>query len=393
MLRRQAENTLKELADSFPVVTVTGPRQSGKTTLVRMLFPDKPYLSLENPHQREFARTDPLGFLNQYPDGVVLDEIQHAPVLLSQIQTLVDDDPRPGRYILTGSNQFEYMGSIVQSLAGRTGILKLLPFSIRELGEARMTSVDSLLYSGFYPAIFDRKIRPDLFHAAYLATYLERDVRNIINIRNLSLFQNFLQLCAGRTAQILNKNNLANECGISNKTVEEWLSVLEASYVIYRLKPYYRNWNKRIVKSPKLYFLDVGLAANLLKIEKPEHLHAHPLRGALFETYALGECLKYRYNQAKRDNLYYFRDNNGNEVDLVLDTHYGPVPIEIKSGQTINPGFFKGLRFFAGLEKGYRRSGLVFGGDGTEVRSDCFINGYASIQELLEQLGDDANRE
>lgn len=392
MFRRAAEDILRELAVSFPVVTVTGPRQSGKTTLVRMVFPDKPYLSLEQPHQRAFAETDPIGLLDQYPDGVILDEIQRAPALLSVIQTLVDEDPRPGRYILTGSNQSEYMGSISQSLAGRTGILKLLPFSCEELPATVTADSARLLFSGFYPPIFDRNIRPDLFHPAYLATYLERDVRNISNIHNLSQFQNFLQLCAGRTGQILNKNSLANESGISNKTVEEWLSVLEASYIIYRLKPYYRNWNKRIVKSSKLYFLDVGLAANLLKIEKPEHLHAHPLRGALFETSVIGECLKYRYNRGKRDNFYYYRDNNGNEVDLITDTYFGPVPIEIKSGRTINDGFFKGLRFFAKLERGYQRAGLVTGGGVTEVRSDCYIYDHTSIHKLLERLEDDSNR-
>jgi hypothetical protein len=392
MLHRQAERTFKDLAASFPVVTITGPRQSGKTTLVRMVFPEKAYLSLETPHQRQYAGDDPLGFLAQFPDGVILDEIQRAPGLLSYIQTLVDENPRPGRYILTGSNQFEYMRSINQSLAGRTGILKLLPFACSELPRERTVDNDQLLFSGFYPAIFDRNIRPDLFHAAYLATYLERDVRNISKIHNLSLFQNFLQLCAGRTGQILNKNSLANECGISAKTVEEWLSVLEASYIIYRLKPYYKNWNKRIVKSPKLYFLDVGLAAHLLKIEQVAHLHAHPLRGELFETCIIGECLKYRYNQGKRDNFYYFRDNNGNEVDLVMDTHFGPVPIEIKSGRTINDVFFKGLRFFAGLQRGYHRAGLVTGQDGVETRSDFLVHGPATVHRLLEALESDANR-
>ncbi|KKL65625.1 hypothetical protein LCGC14_2153130, partial [marine sediment metagenome] len=370
MVKRESHDVIIELSRSFPVVTITGPRQSGKTTLAKMAFPEKEYVSMEDPGIREYAENDPIGLLNQYPEGAILDEIQRVPDLLSYIQVIVDEKQINGFYILTGSNQFEYIKSISQSLAGRTGILKLLPFSFNEIYTNRETVVDEILYTGYYPRIFDQKIRPVHFYTSYLMTYLERDIRNIIRVHDLSLFQKFVELCAGRTGQVLNKNSLANECGISNKTIEEWLSVLEASFIIFRLRPYHNNWNKRIVKSPKLYFLDTGFVSYLLRIESAQQIKNHPLRGEIFETFIVNEFLKRRLHFGNRENIYYFRDNNNNEVDLVIDTGYGPVPVEIKSGQTINNNFFKGLDYFSRLQKKYIRAGLVIGRDVYERRSD-----------------------
>ncbi len=391
MIKRESHDVIIELSRSFPVVTITGPRQSGKTTLAKMAFPEKEYVSMEDPGIREYAENDPIGLLNQYPEGAILDEIQRVPDLLSYIQVIVDEKQINGFYILTGSNQFEYIKSISQSLAGRTGILKLLPFSFNEIYTNRETVVDEILYTGYYPRIFDQKIKPVHFYTSYLMTYLERDIRNIIRVHDLSLFQKFVELCAGRTGQVLNKNSLANECGISNKTIEEWLSVLEASFIIFRLRPYHNNWNKRIVKSPKLYFLDTGLVSYLLRIESAQQIKNHPLRGEIFETFIVNEFLKRRLHFGNRENIYYFRDNNNNEVDLVIDTGYGPVPVEIKSGQTINNNFFKGLDYFSRLQKKYIRAGLVIGRDVYERRSDYLVGGYPDVYRLYDELVEEGN--
>lgn len=386
MIKRESEKTLLELYESFPVVTITGPRQSGKTTLVKSCFPEKPYVSLENPTTREFADNDPVGFLNQYPDGAILDEIQRAPVLLSYIQTIVDEIQENGLFVLTGSNQFEYINSIDQSLAGRTGILKLLPFSYHELYSDDLQRLDNVLYSGFYPRIHDQKMKPVNFHSSYISTYLERDVRQISKVHDLSLFQKFVGLCAGRTGQILNKSSLGNECGISNKTVEEWLSVLEASFVIYRLRPFYKNMNKRLVKSPKLYFYDTGLVCYLLRIEDVSQIVNHPLKGELFETFIISEFIKKRLHFGRSDNIYYFRESNGNEIDVIIDTGEGPIPIEIKSGQTVNQSMFKNLKYFSRIEKNTKGSGLIIGREGFEKRTGCLIGGYSSVYKLYDQL-------
>ena len=391
MIKRESQDVIIELSRSFPVVTITGPRQSGKTTLAKMAFPEKEYVSMEDPGIREYAENDPIGLLNQYPEGAILDEIQRVPDLLSYIQVIVDEKQINGFYILTGSNQFEYIKSISQSLAGRTGILKLLPFSFNEIYTNRETVVDEILYTGYYPRIFDQKIKPVHFYTSYLMTYLERDIRNIIRVHDLSLFQKFVELCAGRTGQVLNKNSLANECGISNKTIEEWLSVLEAGFIIFRLRPYHNNWNKRIVKSPKLYFLDTGFVSYLLRIESAQQIKNHPLRGEIFETFIVNEFLKRRLHFGNRENIYYFRDNNNNEVDLVIDTGYGPVPVEIKSGQTINNNFFKGLDYFSRLQKKYIRAGLVIGRDVYERRSDYLVGGYPDVYRLYDELVEEGN--
>jgi len=386
MIKRKIADILIEMAASFPVVTVTGPRQSGKTTLTQMTFPSKDYVSLEDLDIRQFAESDPRGFLGQYPEGAIIDEVQHVPSLWSYIQTIVDTKKTNGMFILTGSNQFEYIQSISQSLAGRTGMLKLLPFSYNEIYNNNDETIEDILYKGFYPRIFDQKIKPEYFLTGYLETYVERDVRSLIKLKDLMQFHRFLQLCAGRTGQIINFSSLGNELGVTNKTIQHWISILEASYIVFLLQPYYRNFNKRITKSPKLYFLDIGLAIHLLGVEHPEQLVSHPLRGELFETFVIGEFLKYRYNHGKRSNLFYFRDHVGNEVDLVIETGSGTVPVEIKSSKTITPRFFKGLDYYKKIAGTVSTSVLVINDHIKQERQQHIVIGYPNIEELCDGL-------
>ena len=344
------------------------------------------YASLEDPDVREFAHSDPRGFLGQYPDGAILDEIQHVPQMLSYIQTIVDDRGKNGLFFLTGSNQFKYMQSVSQSLAGRTGILKLLPFSYDEIYDKDHIPFDRVAFTGFYPRIFDQNIRPDLFLNGYMETYLERDVRMLLRVKNLMQFHRFVRLCAGRTGQIMNFSSLANDLGVTNKTVKEWVSILEASFIVYLLKPYYRNYSKRIIKSPKLYFIDIGLAVHLLGIEDGKQIQTHPLRGALFETLVVSEFLKARFNQGRQDNLYYFRDRTGNEVDIIFETGKGPAPIEIKSAKTIPSQSFKGLTYFKKLEKNMPASYLIIGDQIHQQRLEHSVYGYSNIKSIVEDL-------
>ena len=382
MIKRDIQSLLKEMMNSFPVVTITGPRQSGKTTLVKQTYPEMDYVSLEELDIREHAEKDPRDFLSRFPKSVIIDEVQKVPSLLSYIQTIVDAEQRNGRFILTGSNQFEYLSSISQSLAGRTGILKLLPFSYSEIYGNAFIPINEAIYKGFYPRIFDQNIRPELFLSGYLETYVEKDVRAITKVQDLMQFHRFLQLCAGRTGQIVNFSSIGNELGIDHKTVKEWTSIAMASYIMFLLPPYYKNYNKRIRKSPKLYFLDVGLATHLIGIQNSEHLQVHPLKGELFETFVVIEFLKKRYNQGKRSNLYYFRDNIGNEVDLIYETGLAPIPIEIKSAKTVNSDFFKGLNYFRKLVKNVDKSILIMGNDIKQKRNEHSIYGYPYIDEL-----------
>ena len=388
ILPRNMETVLKEMARSFPIVTITGPRQSGKTTLVKATFPEMNYASLEDPDVREFAHSDPRGFLNQYPDGAILDEIQHVPKLVSYIQTIVDDRGKNGLFFLTGSNQFKYMQSVSQSLAGRTGILKLLPFSYDEVYGKGSVDFDKVTFTGFYPRIFDQEIRPDLFLTGYMQTYLERDVRMLLRVKDLMQFHRFVKLCAGRTGQIMNFSSLANDLGVTHKTVKEWVSILEASFIVYLLKPYYRNYNKRVIKSPKLYYIDIGLAAHLMGIENSRQVQTHPLRGALFETLVVSEFIKARFNQGRRDNLFYFRDRTGNEVDLIFETGRGPVPVEIKSAKTITSHSFKGLNYFKKLKKNTPAFYPIMGDHIHQERSEHSVYGYSNIVSVIEELQD-----
>ncbi|HEB57225.1 MAG TPA: ATP-binding protein, partial [Gammaproteobacteria bacterium] len=348
---RNTESRLQHFSDGYPVVVVTGPRQSGKSTFVRHAFPEHRYVSLEDLDQREFAETDPRGFLNQFSGGAILDEAQRCPALFSYLQTRVDERQRPGEFILTGSQQFGLLSGITQSLAGRAALLTLLPMSYDELQRAGKINknLDRILFDGAYPPIHDRGLEPHPWYGNYVRTYLERDVRELINVRDLGTFQRFLKLCAGRTGQLLNLSSLANDCGITHNTAKAWISVLEASYIVHLLPPHHQDFNKRLVKTPKLYFLDTGLASWLLGIQNSEQLATHVQRGALFETWVISELLKARYNAGETSNLYFWRDRSGHEVDLLIDQGTHLSPLEIKSGQTINRDYFKGLDFWRKL--------------------------------------------
>jgi uncharacterized protein len=335
---------------SYPVVTVTGPRQSGKTTLCRTAFPELPYFNMERPDLREATVADPQGFLARAADGAIIDEVQRVPELLSYLQVHVDERRRNGMFVLTGSEQFRLSESISQSLAGRTAILRLLPFSIEEAALIRPSmTVDEMLFTGFYPRIYDQGLHPPQALGDYFETYVERDVRLLGGVRDLSSFQRFVRLCAGRVGQLLNLQSLGNDAGISHTTVKHWISVLEASYIAFLLPPLHANVSKRLTKAPKLYFHDVALAAWLLGIESVAQLATHPLRGALFENLAVSDVLKYRYNTGRRSNLHFYRDSSGLEIDLIYPLSGRHLPIEIKAGQTVTNSQTAALEKFTRL--------------------------------------------
>jgi len=368
MIQRSAEITLKRLASQYKAVAVVGPRQSGKTTLVRHLFAHKPYVNLENPDIRSFATDDPRGFLSNYPHGAILDEAQRVPHLFSYLQQILDDSSANGLFIITGSNNFLLQESISQSLAGRVGYLNLLPFSIEEIGDQNLTP-NRLMFIGGYPALFNADTDISNWFSNYIRTYVERDVRMIKNIGNLGVFERFLKLCVGRIGQLLNMSSLAIEVGVDVKTISSWISLLETSYIAFRLMPYHENFNKRIVKMPKLYFYDTGLASALLGIENEKLLDIHPFRGNLFENLVIAEFLKRRFNAGKSNNLFFWRDNVGNEVDLLLADGLSVTPVEIKSGQTITNEYFKGIQFWnkiSGTQSGY----IIYGGNTDQHRSN-----------------------
>lgn len=382
MIPRFAASTLHALALGYPILAITGPRQSGKTTLARSTFPDKPYVSLEDLDTRAFAEEDPRGFLARFADGAIVDEAQRCPALFSYLQTRVDTQQRMGEFVLTGSQQFGLLSNITQSLAGRVGLVQLLPFSVQELQAAQvpLPRVDDVLWRGLYPPLYDRALAPTQWFANYATTYVERDVRQIIEVQNLSLFQRFLKMCAARCGQLLNMSSMANDCGVSHKTIGAWLSVLEAGYVVFLLQPHHQNFGKRLVKTPKLYFHDTGLAAYLMGIADAEHLAIHPARGALFENLVIGEYMKRRFNQGLASNLYFWRNNTGEEVDLVLEEGAQLQPVEIKSSQTFNTAFLDGL------SKWTRYAGdaalpahLVYGGDDSMVRNGVAVQSWRTM--------------
>ncbi len=367
MISRALENKLRQLAEKFPVVTLNGPRQSGKTTLVKTVFPDKSYVSLEDIDNRLFAQNDPRGFLKTYRNAII-DEAQKVPELFSYIQTAVDNDDVPGKYILTGSNNFLLFEKIAQSLAGRTAILKLLPFSIAETGEK--SSLDKIIFRGMYPRILKDDIAPQDFYPGYVQTYIERDVRLIKNIHDLGLFQLFVKMCAGRTGQLLNISSLSNECGISQTTAKSWLSILEQSYIVFLLQPHYRNFNKRLVKTPKLYFYDTGLASYLLNIQSEDQLRTHYARGALFESFIISEIIKSHFNNGREHNCYFWRDKNGNEIDCIVEKSDHLLSVEIKSGQTVANDWYKNLNYFSSISQGVSNENLIiYGGDNDQLRT------------------------
>jgi uncharacterized protein len=391
MFARYLARTLKKSAAIYPVVTVTGPRQSGKTTLVRSLFGNYAYASLEAPDVRDFAREDPRGFLNQFSGGVVLDEVQRVPHLLSYIQGIVDARNEPGQFVLTGSQNLALLEHVSQSLAGRTSIFHLLPFSRAELEERQPMAPDDIgrklpkrpsrgeslfpvLFTGFYPRIHDKGLDPQDWLRHYYQTYIERDVRSITNVGDIETFGRFVRLCAGRCGQLLNLSSLGTDCGISHATAARWLSVLEASFIVHLLRPYHSNLSKRLVKSPKLYFLDTGLLCYLLRIRSADELVTHSSRGAVFETLVFVEILKAYLNQGMEPQVYFWRDSAGHEVDLIIDRGRELVPVEIKSGETLAGDFFKGLDFWRSLPgQEDAPAALVFGGQTSVKRREFSV--------------------
>jgi predicted AAA+ superfamily ATPase len=402
MLDRELAPTLRRLAQSFPAVAVTGPRQSGKTTLVRQVFADKPYVSLENPAERAFAEEDPKGFLARFPQGAVFDEAQRWPDLFSWLQGLIDEDRQAGRFILTGSQQFGLLSRVTQSLAGRVGMTRLLPLSISEwrvdtsappsldpdLDPDLDQGLDQVMRRGGYPELHVRSVAINDWFASYVATYLERDVRQLSNIKDILSFQRFIRLCAGRTGQLLNLTALASEAGISQVTARSWLSVLEASDLVFRLPPYHKNYGKRLVKTPKLYFVDVGLACWLLGIQDDTTLSVHPLRGALFETLIISECLKFRFNQGLPADIYFWRDNNGLEADLVFERQTRLQSVEIKSGKTITSDYVRaGQRSVSFAGQDGLEPWVVYGGDEACRRSGVHFVPWMQLASTLALTG------
>ena len=375
MIKRIAEARLIKLSKTFGSVAVVGPRQSGKTTLCRTVFPQKTYVSLENPDTLEYAITDPRGFLAQYKNGAILDEIQRAPKLFSYLQQLLDETKKKGLFILIGSNNFLLQENITESLSGRIAYLQLLPLSLKELKVSKKIKLDYgwHIVTGGYPEVNTKKINAADWYANYLTTYVERDVRQLKNISNLSLFIKLLRLCAGRTGQTLNLTALSNDCGIDQKTAAAWLSVLQSSYIIYLLKPYHGNFNKRVIKTPKLYFYDTGVACSLLGISNAKQIAHHAAKGPLFENLMVSELLKERFNAGATDNLYYWRDKTGNEVDVLMDTAGKLNAIELKAGETIATDYFKGLEYFSSLHKKRIEMLLIYGGKEEQQRSNGII--------------------
>jgi uncharacterized protein len=384
MIDRKLTQKIINLAQKFQVITLTGPRQSGKTTLVKMAFPSLPYVSLEEPDIRQFALTDPRGFLSNFVEGGILDEVQNAPELFSYIQSIVDND-RNVQFILTGSSNFLMMEKISQTLAGRTAVLHLLPFSFIELenGGHTFSQYETLIYKGQYPRIYDRDMAPTDFYPSYTQTYVERDVRMIKNIGDINAFIQFIQLCAGRTGQLLNYTSLANDAGISPNTAKAWISILETSYIVYRLQPYHRNFNKRLVKSPKLFFYDTGLACSLLGIRNVSQVNTHYMKGALFENLVINEFVKRDFHNGVRRYPYFWQDSHGKEIDCVLAEGDSMLPVEIKSGKTMSKSYFENLQYWHRLADLPENQGcVVYGGDQSMQTSWGSLISWKNIDQV-----------
>ncbi|NJO70022.1 MAG: ATP-binding protein [Bacteroidetes bacterium] len=381
MIQRDAEAELRKVAGMFKAIAVVGPRQSGKTTLVKYVFAEKTYVSLENPDTRSFALQDPRGFLAQFPKGAILDEAQRTPELFSYLQEILDNLSGTGHFIITGSNNFLLQESISQSLAGRVAYLYLLPFSHKELSGLENLEVFSYIFKGSYPPIYSQPVEAGEWYRNYISTYIERDVRQLKNISNLNLFERFVKLCAGRIGNLLNINSLAMEAGIDNKTALSWIGILESSFILFRLQPHYKSFNKRLVKMPKIYFYDTGLVCSLLGIQNSEQLVWHPYIGNLFENMMISEIVKYRFNRGQKPDIYFWRDNYGHEVDIVLEKGQELLPIEIKSGKTINPDMLKGLEYWLKLsdcKKGY----LLYSGDESRLSNKIEIVPWDKQEKL-----------
>lgn len=390
MISRTLEKKLHELSGYYPVVVVTGPRQSGKTTLCRMAFPDKPYVSLEALDIRDFAIADPRGFLTEYTDGAIIDEVQYAPDLLSYLQSDIDERPEVGRFILTGSQHFGLSQSISQSLAGRSGILTLLPPGLKELLAFPNAPKDlfSVLWQGSYPRIYDQNIPAHQWLADYIATYVQRDVRQVVNVGDLQSFSSFLKLCSGRAAQEINLSKIGSDAGITHNTVRSWISVLETSYIVHRLPAWHANIRKQVVKAPKLQFFDSGLVCYLLGIREPDQLYHHPLRGAIFETWVISEIFKASVHRGIQPQFFHYREARGVEIDLIIEQAEGMDIVEIKSGATVSGDFFKNFERFPDRLKGtgakrLKQKYVVYGGDNTQKRSKGQVLSWRDVHQLV----------
>jgi uncharacterized protein len=373
-IKRKMYDVLLSYGKKFPAIAIMGPRQSGKTTLAQEVFKEHRYVLLEELDERLFAEQDPRGFLasRSNKNGIILDEIQEAPHLLSYIQGIIDKEDKPGFFILTGSQNFVLNQSITQTLAGRVAMLTLLPLSISELKDADLLPKysEELSFKGCYPRLYKKNFLPSEWYPSYIKNYIERDVRQIVSIDNLSTFQRFIRLCAGRIGQILNLSSLGNDCGISHNTARSWLTLLEASYIVFLLEPYYKNFSKRLIKSPKIYFYDTGLACSLLKINSVEQLNDHYLRGGLFESLIISDLMKNSYNKALDPSLYFWRDSQGHEIDCLIEKALKMIPIEIKAGYTINKDFFKGLNYWNNLTSSNPKNGyIIYSGNEVQHRS------------------------
>lgn len=380
---RLLRKELKASAREYPVVAILGPRQSGKTTLAQKTFPRKKYLSMEDPDNREFALKDPKGFLKTYNVEIIIDEVQRTPQLLSYIQTQVDRNRKKGQFILTGSSQFLLEEKITQSLAGRVSLLRLLPLSLNELSAYNIIeNPNKIIFKGFYPQLHSEDIRTKRWFSNYTDTYINKDIRLIKNVSSLSLFHSFLKMCAARTGQLVNLQSLANDCGISQNTAKSWLSLLESSFIIKKLSPYYKNFNKRLMKSPKIFFYDTGLLCHLLSIKMPEEIATHALKGALFENLVFTEIEKHFFNSGETPPVYFWQDRQGREIDFLIDKN--PLKIvEVKSGQTLTRDFFKNISYFKSITHFNLKSYLIYAGTENQKRSDTTVLSWKNIKQLL----------
>ena len=383
-IKRKIEKEIRQLAKEFPIVAILGPRQSGKTTLAKYIFKKYKYVSLEDPDMRSLAIEDPRGFLFQYDKKVIIDEIQRVPELFSYLQTHTAELKETGSFILTGSQNYLLMENISQSLAGRVGLATLLPFSTKEVIEHNpKLTLEELMFTGFYPRIYDQNIRPSSFYKSYLSTYIEKDIRLIKNIVDYDSFYKFIKIMAGRTGQVLNTLAISNECDISHNTVKEWLSVLETSYITYKLKPFYKNYNKRLIKNSKIYFYDTGLVCYLLGIKNIENLNTHYSKGNIFETFIVSDFIKNNFNKGESSDFYFWRDSQKNEIDLIIDSNGNLNGIEIKSGRTIKDDFFKGLGYWNALSKNNpKNSYLIYAGESEHKRKNINIVNWKSIYKI-----------
>ena len=389
MIKRQITSQINRLKKGFPVIAVTGPRQSGKTTLIKNIFPKYTYFNLENPETLNMVENDPAGFINTNNHKIIIDEVQKVPQLLSYIQSTVDEQKTMGNFIINGSENLLLSQKINQSLAGRAAYINLLPLSNQELSQNKLPTknLHQQIFTGFYPAIYDRKIDPIDYYNQYIATYVERDLKQISQINNLSQFRNFLSLLAGRIGQLVNLSSLANDIGVAVNTIENWISILEASYLAFRLQPYYKNFGKRHIKSPKIYFTDVGLACRLLTLTKPLDLKSHFLIGGLFENLVITEIKKYIINNSKSSTLYFYRDSNHNEIDLIIDTGNTQIPVEIKSSGTFSSQFTSNLKFWQKNSIGAEQKGfIVYTGKQSLVGNHTQLLGWPKLDPLLKLI-------